>query len=181
MIRKGQVLHREGVTSRWQVRHCQKNQNKKSTKKGQSQSIMYSWWSPVRLLSRTPSWWDFLDFFPRNMGSNDAVLLLKIYPSMSKEDPAWRLWQLAVVGSSLGSVTGAIQVWHPPVPLHDWSRLSNWLLPVWTCLWMTTSFLPKCVFSFSETWWPWQIADENAHIYSVIIWCAGWGKQDTAV
>lgn len=28
MIRKGQVLHGEEVTGRWQVRHCQKNETK---------------------------------------------------------------------------------------------------------------------------------------------------------
>ena len=30
----------------------------------------------------------FLDFFPSNIESNDAELLLKIDPSVSKEDPA---------------------------------------------------------------------------------------------
>ena len=30
----------------------------------------------------------FLDFFPSNIESNDAELLLKIDPGMSKEDPA---------------------------------------------------------------------------------------------
>lgn len=38
MIRKGQVLHREGVTSRWQVRHCQKNQNKKSPRRAKAKA-----------------------------------------------------------------------------------------------------------------------------------------------
>lgn len=28
MIRKGQVLHGEEVTGRWQLRHCQKNETK---------------------------------------------------------------------------------------------------------------------------------------------------------
>lgn len=63
----------------------------------------------------------------------------------------------------------------PSVPSHDWSGLSNWVPPVWTCLWMTTSFLPKCVFSFSETRWQWQIEDENAYLYGVTVWCANRG------
>lgn len=178
MIRKGQVLHREGVTGRWQVRHCQKNETEKH-QEGPKPNHHVPRWSPVRLLSRTAAWWDFLDFVPRNTGSNDAVLLLKINPSMSKEDPAWRLWWWWDPVSALSLELFRCDA--PPAPSRNWGRLSDCLLPVWTCSWMTTSFLPTCVFSFDDTWWQWQIEDENAHLYGVAVWSDDRGKQDNAM
>lgn len=171
MIRKGQVLHGVGVTGRWQVRHCQK-MKKKSTRKGQSQTIMFSWWSSVRLLSTTLSWWE-------TWGVMTLCCFWKYIPACQRKiQPAgsdgWWWWD-PIMAPSLEPFRCEIT----PVPLQSWSGLSHWLLPVWTCLWMTTSSLPTCVFSLNET--QRQIVDENVHLCGVTIWCAGRGKQDTAV
>lgn len=102
MIRKGQVLHGEGITGRWQVRHCQKRE--------EFQTIMHSWWSPASCYPEL-LFDEIVGFFLlRSMGSKDAVLFLKIYPSMSKEGLAQRLSRLAVMGCQLSFVAGVIHM-----------------------------------------------------------------------
>lgn len=139
-----------------------KKRKQKSTKH-QSQTIMCSWWSPVRLLSRTASWRGFLIPPPPHPQETWGVMMLccfwKYIPACQRKtqpegSDSWRRWD-PISALSLEP----FRCDTPPVPSHDWSGLSNWLLPAWTCLWMTTSFLPKCVFSFNETRWQWQIED----------------------
>lgn len=100
----------------------------------------------------------FLDFFPSNIESNDAELLLKIDPSVSKEDPAWRLQWLLVVGSHLHSITRAVQVWHPPRMLFkQWKPACEWLRPSYQNV-----FSVKC--GGSDRWWL-----KMSHLYGVTV------------
>lgn len=138
MIRKGQVLHGEGVTGRWQVRHCQKNETKKH-QEGPKPNHHVLLMEPSEAAIHN-------SLLMRNVGSNDAVLLLKIYPSMSKEDPSCGFWWLVVVVSRLGSITGTIQVWDCPnafarlewieslAPAYVNLLVNNCLLSAYMCL-----------------------------------------------
>ena len=156
---------------------------RKSTKKGQSQTVTCSWWSPVTLLSRTASWGDFFClfffFFGKTRGEwwrcaacENISQRVKGRPSPTAED-CWDPTSALLLEPFRCDTS--------PVPWHGWSGLSNRLLPVGTCLGMTTPFLPECVFSFSETWWQWPTVDANARLCGGTVWCADRGKQGTAV
>ena len=100
---------------------------RKSTKKGQSQTVTCSWWSPVTLLSRTASWGDFFClffffFWQDAWGVMTLCCLWKYIPACQRktQPDGWGL-----LGSHLGSVAGAVQVWHLPSAMARLERVEQ--------------------------------------------------------
>lgn len=128
MIRKGQVLRGEEVTGRWQVRHCQRNETRAPRRAKANCHVLLVEPSKAAVQNYFLMRFSWL-FAWETWGVMTLCCFWKYIPACQRKTQP-EDWQLAVLGSRLGSKRSSSGVTLlQSVPPRCRKGLSSWLMP----------------------------------------------------